>query len=83
MSRAALETATWAPGAQEGVALPRAHGVEVAIDGDSSSDGELLAAASLRFFVGPDPAPALPGLRHRPAADTPQLAREMLWHWEA
>jgi phosphoserine phosphatase len=140
---AALEAATWAPGAREGVALLRSRGVEVAIAsitwsfavdwfaerldvtrtlgtrlepgggvrhvwprdkarwllgvaselevspacvaavGDSSSDGELLAAASLRFFVGPAPTPALPGVRHRPAADIEQLAREMLRHWEA
>jgi len=138
---AALDAATWAPGAREGVALLQARGVEVVIAsitwsfavewvagrlgiartlgtrlepdgavahvwprdkarwleqqlaelrvpraraaavGDSGSDGELLAAASLRFFVGSGPPPALEEIEHRPAGDIAQIAREVLARW--
>ena len=137
----ALEAATWAPGAREGVALLQASGVEVAIAsitwrfavewvagrlgvarslgttlepggavghvwprdkarwlgqqlaelrvaagraaavGDSGSDESLLSAASLRFFVGAGPPPALPALEHRPAGDIAAIAREILERW--
>jgi HAD superfamily phosphoserine phosphatase-like hydrolase len=140
---AALEAATWAPGAHEGVALLQSQGIEVVIAsitwsfavewvaerlgvgralgtklepdgriadvwprdkarwlerqlaelrvpsaraaavGDSGSDGDLLAAASLRFFVGSGEPPPLAGLVHRPAGDIAQIAREVLDRWKA
>jgi len=55
----------------------------VAAVGDSTSDHELLSAASLRFFVGAASPPALPGLKHRPAADIGSIAREILLSWAA
>lgn len=141
--RRALESARWAPGAQRGIGLLRAHGVEVVIAsitwefaarwlsaglgvsrvlgtrleedggiahvwpgdkgrwlehlaaelqppqdrvaaiGDSPTDQGLLAAASLRFYVGESAPPTLPGVVHRPAADVEVLAREILAAWGA
>ena len=53
----------------------------VAAVGDSGSDAELLSAASLPFFVGAGPPPALPALEHRPAGDIAAIAREILDRW--
>lgn len=53
----------------------------VAAAGDSGSDADLLAASSLRFFVGAGAPPPLPALEHRPAADIGSLAREILERW--
>jgi phosphoserine phosphatase len=58
-------------------------GARTAAVGDSASDAELLAAAELRFFVGPGSPPALPGLAHRPAGDIAAIARELLAAWPA
>lgn len=137
----ALDAATWAPGAHEGVALLQANGIEVVIAsitwsfavewvaerlgvtrslgtrlepggavghvwprdkvrwlarvlrelevpreraaavGDSSSDADLLSAASLRFFVGAGPPPSVALLEHRPAGDIASIAREILDRW--
>ena len=49
--------------------------------GDSASDANLLSAASLRYFVGGGPPPALPALRHRPAGDIAAIACEILERW--
>jgi phosphoserine phosphatase len=61
----------------------RVPAARVAAVGDSGSDADLLAAASLRFFVGEGPPPALPSLVHRPAGDIASLAREILERWTA
>jgi phosphoserine phosphatase len=141
--RRAVESARWAPGAQQGIALLRAHAVEVVVAsitwefaarwltsglgvshvlgtkleedgriahvwpgdkgrwlenlaselkprggriaaiGDSPSDEGLLAAASLRFYLGEGAPPPLPGVVHRPGADVEALAREILAAWDA
>jgi len=138
---AALESATWAPGAREGIRLLQQGGVEVVIAsitwqfavewlarplrvsrvlgtqldsagrvthvwprdkarwlrkvsselgvpetriaavGDSSSDTDLLSAASLRFFVGLGSAPPLAAVSHRPDGNIEAIAREVLAAW--
>jgi phosphoserine phosphatase len=140
---AALESATWAPGAYEGVRLLQERGVgviiasvtwqfavewlarhlgiarvlgtqlepsgrvshvwprdkarclrqvsselgvasaRVAAVGDSHSDSDLLAAASLRFYVGPSPAPPLSAVNHRPGGNIEAIAHEVLASWAA
>jgi phosphoserine phosphatase len=74
------DKALWLAKVRAELALPPAR---VAAVGDSSSDGELLAAAGLRFFVGRGVPPPLPGLLHRPGGDIAQIAREVLARWRA
>ncbi len=59
----------------------RVSAARVAAVGDSGSDADLLAAASLRFFVGEGPPPALPARAHRPGGDIVSLVREILDRW--
>ena len=70
----------WVEAERAELAVPRTR---VAAVGDSASDGDLLAAATLRFFVGPGAAPPLAGLRHRPEGDLAAIAQEILADWEA
>lgn len=72
------DKARWLAGLAARLGVP---GARVAAVGDSGSDAELLSAASLRFFVGEGPLPALPALAHRPAGDIGSLAREILDRW--
>jgi len=58
-------------------------GTRVAAVGDSSSDTELLSAASLRFLVGLGSAPSLAAVHHRPAGNIEAIAREVLVSWAA
>jgi phosphoserine phosphatase len=58
--------------------VPKEH---IAAVGDSVNDDELLAAASLRFFVGSGAAPSVHGLRVSPAGDVLEIAREILDFW--
>jgi phosphoserine phosphatase len=51
--------------------------------GDSHGDADLLAAARLRFFVGPGAPPPVAGVVHQPAGDVAAIAREVLAAWPA
>jgi phosphoserine phosphatase len=72
------DKARWLEDVRAELALPAER---VAAVGDSGSDAELLSAASLRFYVGAGPPPALPALAHRPAGDLLAIARETLAGW--
>jgi phosphoserine phosphatase len=74
------DKAPWLERVSSQVGVPAGR---VAAVGDSGSDVELLAAASLRFFVGLGPVPRLASLRHRPGGDIEAIAREILDLWAA
>jgi phosphoserine phosphatase len=64
--------------------LAKDFGVEasrIAAVGDSAGDIDLLKAAALRFFVGPEPPDAVPGVIHLPAADIRTIAEHIVHVW--